>query len=239
MRITRVIGFLVVSLASWPQSRPKDVLEMFHRMQSALAGPRIGEVRDLDWTGIIFVWDRGAQIGKVTRRVRGILPQQFRQEKDMPNGRPTFYFDGTSGWGSFCNGPVVPLVGKELTLIQDEFAALYFNFESADALSDYEIVQCAPYTIRLTRKTDKSRHTEIELDPETWLPRKSGDLCPMDNKQLSGNYSEVLQWRDVDGVKVEQRTMKYSGNQLMLEVITTNAKINGGQKVADLAHAPE
>jgi len=46
----------------------------------------------------------------------------------------------------------VPLVGKELTLIPDEFAALYFNFESADVLKDYDIVQCAPYTIRLTRK---------------------------------------------------------------------------------------
>jgi len=35
----------------------------------------------------MFVWDRGAQIGKVTSRVRAILPQHFRQEQDMPNGR--------------------------------------------------------------------------------------------------------------------------------------------------------
>ena len=113
----------------------------------------------------MFVWDRGAQIGKVTSRVRAILPRHFRQEQDMPNGRTAFYFDGTSGWRSFGNGATVPLVGKELTLIPDEFAVLYFNFEIADVLKDYDIVQCAPYTIRLTRKTDKSKHMEIELDP--------------------------------------------------------------------------
>ena len=111
----------------------------------------------------MFVWDRGAQIGKVTRRVRAILPQHFRQEQDMPNGR--FLLRRHIRMGKFRQWRNGASCRQGTHLDPGRICSSYFNFESADVLKDYDIVQCAPYTIRLTRKTDKSKHMEIELDP--------------------------------------------------------------------------
>ena len=217
----------------------QDALKLFHRMQVALGGPSLNRVRDLDWTVNAFVWDRGIQAGKVTRRVRVIVPYQFRKDQEMPAGLTTFYFDGRSGWGRFASSPLVPLSGATLTMVENEVVGFYLNLNRADSLNDYDIGQCAPHTLRFTRKIDHSRRTDIELDPVSWLPRKSGDLCPTDGKAPSGYYSEVLEWRDVDGIKIEQRTMNYHGEASMADIVTVDAKINTGLKASDLARRPD
>jgi hypothetical protein len=87
----------------------QDAAIVLERMQTALGGPRLLQVRDIDWTVKAKVWDgAGHEAGFATRRQRVILPHQSRKDQNMhvANNKvlhTRYYFDGKSGWGSFAD----------------------------------------------------------------------------------------------------------------------------------------
>lgn len=84
----------------------QDPAILLERMQAALGGPRLLQVRDIDWTVKAKVWDgTGHEAGFATRRQRLILPHRSRKDQDMHVAKDKvlhtrYHFDGKSGWGA-------------------------------------------------------------------------------------------------------------------------------------------
>ena len=133
----------------------QDAAPLLQRMQTALGGPRLFEVRDIDWEVKARVWDgAGHEAGSATRRERIILPYQSRKDQDMHVSKDQvlhtrFYFDGRSGWGSFADmakfkdAPVTTLEGPSLSMVRREVRGFWLNLWRAEG---YEVSLCGPNT---------------------------------------------------------------------------------------------
>lgn len=228
----------IAQLLLTPAANAEDAIGLLHRMQSALGGARLTRIHDLEWSVKAKVWDRGREAGQVTRRIRMILPDRFRKDQDMPNGHTNFYFDGSSGWGSFGNSPIAPLDGSELEMVRNEVTGFWLNLWRADIIGGYDVEVCAPNTLRFRRKDGNQKSSDIEIDPKTLLPRRTGDLCHTGRKTPSGNHTEIAEWRVVDGVKLPQRIVNFLGGEMIADIYTTEAKLDTGLRVSDLAQRP-
>lgn len=200
-------------------------------MQTALGGPRIFQVKDIDWEVKAKVWDgAGNEAGFAVRRDRIILPHEFRKDQDMHIAKNNvlhtrFYFDGNSGWGSFADmakfkdSPVTSLEGSELSMVRKEVRGFWLNLWRTEG---YEVSVSGPNTLRLVDKGDPSSVRELELDSETWLPRGG-----------------ITEWIVVDGIKLPKRILNYRAGKLVAEIETVSVKINTGLKRSDLARRPD
>ena len=226
----------------------QDSSDLLQRMQSALGGARIFQVRDVDWKVRAKVWDgSGHEAGFAIRRERIILPYCSRKDQEMHISKEQvlhtlFYFDGRSGWGSFADmagfkdTPVAALGGPELMMVQKEVRGFWLNLWRAQ---NYEVSVCAPNTLRFVDKEDNSNVTELALAPDTWLPLRSGELCKDAAKAARGNQGSILEWLAVDGIKVPKHTLSYHAGQLVADIETVAVKLNTGMKREDLAQPPD
>ncbi len=209
----------------------QDAATLLERMQSALGGPRLLQLRDIDWTVKAKVWDgAGHEAGFATRRQRVILPDQSRKDQEMHVTKDKllhtrYYFDGKSGWGSFADmvklrdTPVASLEGSELDMVRKEVRGFWLNVWRAQ---DYEVSLSFPHTLRFADKSDANNNTQLELDTETWLP--------------GGGIKE---WMIVDGIKVPKHILNYHAGHLVADIETVSVHVNTGLKTADLAHYPD
>ena len=224
----------------------EDAEVLLHRMQTALGGSRIFQVRDIDWVVKAKVWDgAGNEAGFAIRRDRVILPYQFRKDQDMHVSKDKvihtrFYFDGKSGWGSFANMatfsdmPVAALEGAKLDMVRKEVRGFWLNLWRAQ---DYEVSVCAPQVLRFVDKADQNNITEFGLDPDTWLPRGSGE-CKTTATVAKGNQARITEWIVVDGMKVPKHILNYHAGRLVADIETVTAKFNTGMKAGVLARPP-
>jgi len=230
----------------------EDAQDALRRMQRSIGSIRSAEILDFDWLVKGKVWDgSGAEAGYVTRRIRVILPYTFRKDQDMfvrqdqqgPSAHTRFYFDGSSGWGSFADmsrfrdTPVAELSGAELEMVRKEVRGFWLNLWRTDGTADYAVTLSGPYMLRFVDKIDNTNISEFEIDPTTWLPRCSGS-CSTKSSGKS-NYAETVEWTTVDGIRVPLRILNYHSGRLVADIRTVSAKFNTGIKAADLARRPD
>lgn len=245
VQVSRLVAFCVVGGAV---ALGQDASVLLRRMQSALGGPGIFQVRDIDWEVKAGVWDgAGHEVGFAIRRERVILPYQFRKDQDMHVSKDQvlhtrFYFDGTSGWGSFADmakfkdTPILALKGPELAMVRKEVRGFWLNLWRAQ---DYEVSVCAPNTLRFVDKSDPANITELQLDKNTWLPLRSGELCQSAGAVARGNQTRIAEWTVLDGLKLPKHILNYHASQLVADIETITVKIDTGMKASDLAHPPD
>jgi hypothetical protein len=244
MRISQV-RLLPVMLLFVSSVHGQDALALLHRMQTALGGPRLASVRDVDWIVRAKVFDGdGHDAGIAVRRIRVILPYEFRKDQDMflhgeqagPTAHTRFYFNGHSGWGTFAdvNGwhdrPITPLSGHDLEMVRREVRGFWLNIWRADGNGDFSVSVCAPHTLRFVDKSDSGNSRVVELDPVSWLPDPKTTRKPLRDTTTA--------WILIDGVELPQRMLHYQAGHLVAEISTVSAKINSGLKSNDLAKRP-
>lgn len=234
--------FALASALAWSQ----DASVLLKRMQAALGN--LNKVNDLQWTVSAKVWDAtGREAGYVIREYRIIFPYEARKDQEMhlSQGKilhTLFYFDGKGGWGSFANmiamadTPVEPLNGADLKMVRKEVRGFWFNLWRAQ---DREVSSCGPFTVQMIDKSATNDETDIELDPNSWLPRRSGRLCPGMQMQGINDQTEITEWITTDGIKVPSHILNRHAGQLVADIKTVEAKFDTGLNSKLIAKPPE
>ncbi len=248
MRIFCLLSCVIPALVFAAFAEADDAKTLLDRLRGATGIAHVN-VRDLDWTVRGKVWDRAGQdAGYVTRRIRVILPQIFRKDQEMavrddqaaPRLHTRFYFDGTSGWGSFADmtrfadTPTAALQGADLNMVRKEVRGFWLRLWQAAGTDKFAVTTCGPLTLRFADVAGEEI-ASIALDPSTGLPVRTGP-CSSGAISSTGNYTEILEWTKVHGLSVPLRILNYHGGTIVADIRTVSVKVNTGLSVQELAN---
>ena len=117
------------------------------------------------------------------------------------------------------DSPVTALEGSERSRVRKEVRGFWLNLWRTEG---YEVSVSAPIMLRLVDMGDPNSVRELELGPETWLPRGG-----------------ITAWIVVDGIKLLKRILNYRAGKRVAEIETVSVKVNKGLKRSDLAQRPD
>jgi hypothetical protein len=217
----------------------QDPLQLLHRMQEALGGAeKLAAIRDYQWSIVGKSFGPGGQdLGEGTRTIRLVRPNHFRFDQVIPMGEVKMYFDGTQGWEITPDHGYQELTGGELEFAKGESSGFYLNLWIADRNPDYSITSGGPNIIRISHKG--AEPTNITVDPQTFLPIREAGVSLSNPDAPVPAYTEITEWQTVDGVKLPKRILNYHRGRLVVDIRTTEIKINNGIDPKELAKPPK
>jgi hypothetical protein len=241
MRTLLKVNLLAImfTVAVAAQKTPaRDGVQLLRRMQEALGGAdKLAAIRDYDWKIVAKIYGPGGQEGgEGVRRIRMVFPNHFRCDQTIPMGEVIWYFDGTKGWEITPDNGYATLAGGELEFVMREAGGFYLKLWLADRNPDFTISSGGPNVIRITYKGSP---TDITVDPQSGLPIRTASTILSNPDAPVPAYTEIKEWRTVEGVKLPQRILNYHSGSVAADIRTTEIKINSGLDAKDLATPPK
>ncbi len=197
--------------------------QILAKMQQAAGGAeKLAQLKDITSTA-------NATLGNmpVKQRILVILPDQLRQEQDLPFGKVLVKWDGKAGTFQAPNAPgAMPIPPPIQNQLKEELFRNLITLLQSDKVAGRTINALAANLIEISDKSGNS--VKVKIDPATGLPaslayRMNGPQGPSEVENI---YKD---WRDVNGVKapflVEIMQAGKKASEIKYETITFNSGV--------------
>lgn len=198
------------------------------KMQAAAGGAdKLAGVKDVTMTA-------NATLGNlaVKQKTLFIVPNQLRQEQELPFGKVLVKWNGKTGTFQAPNVPApMPMpapVAKQLT---DELFRNLFTLLLSDRAEDRTVNALSDTEVEISDKTGNS--AKVTIDPATGLPAKLAykAMGPQGPSEVENNYKD---WRDVSGVKAPFLIEINQGGKKASEIKYETIVVNSGVKAEEI-----
>lgn len=196
---------------------------MLGQMQAAMGGAeKLAALKDVSMTA-------NATLGNmpVKQKILFIVPNQLRQEQELPFGKVLVKWDGKAGVFQAPNAPgpmpMPPQIAKQL---QDEMFRNLYTLLLSDRVADRTVNAVSETEVEIADKAGNS--VKVGLDKATGLPATMTYrmMGPQGASEVQNVYKD---WRDTDGLKtpflVEIMQAGKKSSEIKYETITVNTGV--------------
>ena len=164
----------------------------------------------------------------VKQKMLLILPNQLRQEQELPFGKVLVKWDGKTGTFQAPNRPgPVPMPAPVVKQLNEELFRNPFTLLLSDRAADRTINALSATEVEISDKS--GNNAKLTVDPATGLLAKLSykAMGPQGPSEVENVYKD---WRDVSGVKVPFLVEIYQAgkkaSEIKYETIVLNASVN-------------
>ncbi|MFN0104142.1 MAG: M16 family metallopeptidase [Bryobacteraceae bacterium] len=198
------------------------------RMQQAAGGAeKLAAVKDLTMTA-------NATLGNmaVKQKTLVIVPNQLRQEQELPFGKVIVRWDGKSGTFQAPNAPgavpIPPPVVKQLT---EEMFRNPFTLLLSDRAVDRTVNALSDTEVEISDKSGNSVKVTLDAGTGQLATLKYRMNGPQGPSEVENIYKD---WRDVGGVKAPFTIEIMQGGQKSSEIKFETITVNAGVKTEEI-----
>ncbi len=198
------------------------------KMQTALGGAdKLAAVKDVTMTA-------NATLGNmaVKQKVLFIVPNQMRQEQELPFGKVLVKWDGKTGTFQAPNVPApMPMPAPVVKQLNEELFRNLFTLSLSDRVEGRTVNALSDTEFEIT---DKSGNTaKLTVDPATGMLVKLAykAMGPQGPSEVENIYKD---WRDVNGVKAPFLVEINQGGKKSSEIKYETIVVNAGVKAEEI-----
>ncbi len=202
--------------------------QLLVKMQQAAGGAdKLAAVKDLTLAA-------SATLGNmpVKQKTLIILPDQLRQEQELPFGKVLVKWDGKAGTLTAPNAPgpmaIPPPVQKQL---KEELFRNLYSILLSDRVADRQVNAVADGVIEITDKGGNA--AKVTIDAATGLPAKLvyRAVGPAGPSDIEKHYKD---WREAGGVKFPYLVEIWQGGKKASEIKYETVTVNSGVKSEEI-----
>lgn len=198
------------------------------RMQTAVGGlAKLAAVKDIS---LVNKAELGAM--KVNQKVLLILPNQVRQEQELPFGKVIAAYDGQTGFlvAPGAPGPQ-PMPAPVVKQVRDELFSTLVVLLQSDTIAGRTVNAVNETTIEVTDADGNA--AKVEIDAATGLPAKLTVevMGPQGKMAVDRVYAD---WKDVNGLKFPHKTTILQGGKAAGVTISETIQTNTGVKPEEI-----
>ncbi len=208
--------------------------QLLQRAQAAMGGAdKLAAIRDVTQVAEVEInTSRGPM--QATRTSMWLAPDVLRQQQELPFGKITAFYDGTTGWIASPQG-INPIAGPVLNQVLSEMFRLLYPLMLSDRKPDRTVHSAAPGEVEISDKQGNS--VRLTIDETTGLPlrrsyRTIGQQGPIEVEEV------LSEWKEVDGVQLPYRIVVNQGGKKFSEASIREIRINTGLKQEELSKQP-
>jgi len=209
--------------------------QMLVALQKAVGGAeKLAGVKDFTArVSAEFQSGGGAMAAKMVQK--WAAPTYLRQDQDLPFGKVSAYFDGSSGWLVTPQG-VGPLHSPFLEQMRGGLMRLSFRLWLSDRDPAMTVTAAGEGAIEITDK--QGNWVRVHLDPKSGLPVK--EVYKMD--AAAGAPAEVEElysdWRQTGGLLLPRKVEILRGGQRAAVMTIDQLELNTGLSAEELSKRP-
>lgn len=201
---------------------------IFAKIQQAVGGvDKLKSIKDFSSTATAALGNMQAK-----QKTWLILPNQFRQEQELPFGKVVATWDGSKGMFTAPGAPAaVPMPAPIQKQLTDELFRNWITLLQSDTIAGRTINSLSDTLIEISDKSGQS--VKITIDPATSLPAKV-------NFQMAGppgaSDIEVVykDWREAGPIKLPYQMEMFQAGRKAAETKIETISINSGVTLAEI-----
>ena len=223
------------------QPTPQSIAQgkqLLARMQQAMGGSdKLAAIKDSSQS-LEMAMDPSSGGLKLKQTVRFVVPNNYRQDQELPFGKVIAYTNGTTGWLSSPMQGVMAMPPDILSQAQSELFRRLVGLVLSDRDNSRTVsaVMGEANTVEIDASDGQS--VRLEMDPSTGLPAKASYKAP----GMGGAVVDVGQiysdWRDASGFKMPYKAETQQAGKKVSSITVTEYKFNTGLTEAEISKRP-